>query len=235
MARAQPMYSLEWFETFAMTVPDAINAADLDGIADLFPVEEHPRLIDVCCGVGRIAGPLTARGYAVTGIDISVAALQTASRHAPGPRYVALDQRHVGHMRWEFDAAIILWSSIGFVDAAADRETLSGIAAVLRPGGRLALDLYHPGWMRAHSESRQPNVFEGVSVRRWMEGRRCCHEMVYADGHVDHIQFDIYEPEEIRELARAAGLEPERELVWWKSDSPPSAEMPRYQLVCVRP
>jgi hypothetical protein len=32
-----------------------------------------------------------------------------------------------------------------------------------------------------------------VSVRRWMRGSRCFHEIRYDNGRVDDIQFDVYQ------------------------------------------
>jgi hypothetical protein len=46
--------------------------------------------------------------------------------------------------------------------------------------------------------------------------------------------FDVYQPEEIRDLARRAGLEPGVEMVGW-TESRPSPQVPRYQFVCTRP
>src|SRR4029450_7426984 len=43
------MYSSEWFETFAGTVPPAIIAAELDGIAAALPPGRPDRLLDVRC------------------------------------------------------------------------------------------------------------------------------------------------------------------------------------------
>ena len=92
-AAIKRMYSAAWFETFAATVPTAFTDAEVDGIARVLPAERHPRLLDVGCGIGRVAAPLSRRGYAVVGLDINVDALRHA---APGPTYVALDQRHGG-------------------------------------------------------------------------------------------------------------------------------------------
>jgi SAM-dependent methyltransferase len=206
------MYSAQWFETFAATVPEAIMAAELDGIAAALPLERYPRILDVGCGIGRIAGPLSSRGYAVTGIDINVDALRGARRRAPGPRYVALDQRHVGCLRGRFDGALVLWNSLGFVGRGTDLETLRGLAAVLRPGGVIAFDLYHPEWMRQNERAGEPDQ-RGAAVRRWVREGRCFHEIRYADGRVDDIQFDLYLPEEICDLARQAGLEPGAEML----------------------
>jgi SAM-dependent methyltransferase len=234
MTQPEPMYSGEWFETFAATVPASITAADLDGITAALPLDAFPRLLDVGCGIGRIAGPLSGRGYTVTGIDVSLDALHTAKRRAAGPRYLALDQRHVGHMRWVFDGALLLWNSLGFVGRDADLSMVAGLAQVLRPGGKLVFDLYHPGWLSQNERAGHPDD-RGAVVRRWMRGGRCFHEIRYGNGRVDDIQFDVYQPEEIRELSRRAGLVPAADMVWWKTESRPSPSMPRYQLVCTRP
>jgi len=68
-----------------------------------------------------------------------------------------------------------------------------------------------------------------------MCGGRCLHEISYGSGRVDDIQFDVYQPDEIRALSLRAGLVPGVDMVRWDSTGRPSADSPRYQLVCVRP
>lgn len=226
------MYSDEWFETFAATVPAAIIDTELAGIGGVLPAAEYPRLLDVGCGIGRIAGPLAQRGYHVTGIDINLDALRVARRQAAGPRYVALDQRHVGSMRWRFDGALLLWNSLGFVGRESDLDTLHGLATVLRPGGRMVFDLYHPDWLAENQRDQEPDV-RGAVVRRWMANGRCFNLIRYASGRTDDIQFDVYRPEEMAALASRAGFALADQMVWWRSE-PITGAAPRYQLVCVR-
>jgi SAM-dependent methyltransferase len=229
------MYSSEWFETFAATVPASIVETEIRALAGILPLERYPRILDVGCGIGRIGGPLSSLGYAVTGVDINLAALQSAQRRAPAARFVGLDQQHIGRMRWTFDGAVLLWNSLGFVGRGADLETLSGMARALRPGGKVVLDLYHPDWLRQNDRHGEPDERGGVRVQRWMRGSRCFHTIRYDNGRVDDIQFDVYQPAEIREACVRAGLEPEVDMVWWDPASRPSADLPRYQLVCFRP
>ena len=228
------MYSSEWFDTFAATVPASIIDAEIEGIASILPIDQYRRVLDVGCGIGRIAGPLSLRGYAVTGVDINVDALLKAHRSSPRPRYVVLDQRHIGRMRWVFDAALVLWNSLGFVGRTVDLKTLAGFAEVLRPGGKVILDLYHPDWLERNQKSGERDD-RGPVIRRWVHRGRCFHEIRYASGRIDAIQFDIYQPQEIRDLAQRAGLEPLVEMASWRAASLPDAQLPRYQLVCVRP
>jgi len=79
------MFPLDWFDTFAATVPGRLIEIELEGIARTLPVQSFRRILDVGCGIGRIAGPLAARGYSLTGLDINVDALAAARRRARGP------------------------------------------------------------------------------------------------------------------------------------------------------
>lgn len=214
------MFSIEWFDTFAAKVTEPILQAELDGICRTVPLAQYPRILDVGCGIGRIAGPLAARGYSVTGIDVSLDALRAAHLRAPGPRYLALDQRHIGRMRWEFDAVLVLWHSLGFVSPAADVETLTGVATALRPGGLVALELFHPEWLQDNERTGEADARGAASVRRWVHRGRCYHEIRYVNGAVDRIEFSVYTPVAMRELAAQAGLESTREMVWWDQIAP---------------
>lgn len=227
------MYSIEWFETFAATVPAAIVEMEIAGIAAALPLDRHRRLLDVGCGLGRIAGPLARRGYAVTGIDVNVRALVLARRNAPGPHYVGLDQRHLDRMRWTFDAALCLWNSLGFVGRDADLETLSGLARTLRPGGKAVFDLYHPDWLRRNDRAGDPDD-RGAVVRRWTRDGRCFNRIRYPSGREDDIQFEVYQPDEMHDLATRAGFDGFAAMADWRPETLPTAASPRYQVVLER-
>lgn len=230
------MYSADWFRTFSATIPaDAVDR-EVEALAGLFPAPEHRRLLDVGCGIGRVAGPLAARGYSVTGIDISLTALRQARREAPGPTYVALDQRYVGTLGWRFDGAFVLWNSIGFVSRDVDRTILSGLHHVLRPNALLALDLYHPDWLRRNAD--RPSPHQGgrdVTTHRWLQDGRLHNRIEYPGERTDHIEFEVYRPEEIKGLAATAGFDTILEMVWWDPSVPPGPDHARYQILFRRP
>lgn len=226
-------YSAAWFNAFADTVPASITDLQVSAIAGLAPPKDYPRLLDVGCGVGRVSSGLAAHGYHVTGIDASVDALHRAHVSTPAGRFVALDAKYVGDLPWMFDVAIVLWNSIGFDSRDDDATTLKGLGRILRPGGRLLLDLYHPDWLAAHEQSGAIDE-RGAMIDRWLDDGRSCHRFRYADGSEEDIQFNVYRPDEMAALLHRAGLRPEAYLVWWKSEIAPSAEHARYQVVAVR-
>jgi SAM-dependent methyltransferase len=227
------VYSTAWFETFAAHVPESTTAGDIAAVRALAPPDRFPRLVDVGCGTGRAACRLVECGYDVTGIDTSVEALTAARRLCEGATYVALDQRHIRHLRWTFDVAVVLWNSFGFGSREDDGETLRGLARVLRPGGRLLLDLYYPDWLADNPQSEAVDE-RGATINRWVRDGRCFHRIRYRDGSSDTIEFNVYRPDEITQMLSGAGFQVDAEMVWWRVETSPGPGYPRYQLACSR-
>jgi SAM-dependent methyltransferase len=223
------VYSTSWFSTFAGKISSSSIQAEVSAVASHIPVHAFPRVLELGCGTGRVLCPLEALGYDVTGLDITFSALQVARRTCPNGRFVALDQRHVGRLKWTFDAALVLWNSIGFGTVEEDQTTLSDVHQVLRPGGRLLLDLYNPVWLQRHDMIDHVDP-RGATVTRQLRGRRVFHTISYVGGGVDRIDFNVYDPAAIRRLLIRAGFDVAPPLVWWKPAAVTAGDA-RYQLV----
>jgi ubiquinone/menaquinone biosynthesis C-methylase UbiE len=116
------------------------------GAAKLAGVEPGAELIDVPCGFGRHSIPLGRAGYKITGVDRSAAMLEEARRrtgHERYPKLVQADYRELPFPDASFDAALNLYSSLGYFPVEEDTKVLAGIARVLRPGGSLVLETMH--------------------------------------------------------------------------------------------
>jgi len=106
-------------------------------------------VLDVACGFGRHAVPLARAGYRVTGVDRSGALLAEARRRAGddaaggGPALVQADYRELPFADASFDAALNLYTSLGYLGDEDDTQVLAEIARVLRPGGRLVIETMH--------------------------------------------------------------------------------------------
>ena len=230
---SSPMYSTAWFTTFAGSIPERVTEMEATAIASFAPPARFPRLLDLGCGVGRVAASLHRLGFSVTGIDISPTALRSARRAVPGASFVALDQRHVGLMRWEFDVVISIWNSLGFATREDDAETLAGLRRVMSDGGRLLLDLFHPRWLERNDRAGHHDP-RGATIDRQVRDGRCYNVIRYADGSVDDIRFNVYDPDEMTDLLHAAGFAVERVLAWWDPTIQASPEHARYQIACAR-
>jgi SAM-dependent methyltransferase len=104
-------------------------------------------LLDVPCGFGRHAVPLAAAGYAVTGVDRSGALLDAARDRAAAagtaPDFVEGDYRQLPFADATFDAALNLFTSLGYLGDEEDTRVLAEIGRVLRPGGHLVVETMH--------------------------------------------------------------------------------------------
>jgi ubiquinone/menaquinone biosynthesis C-methylase UbiE len=103
-------------------------------------------LLDVPCGFGRHAVPLARAGYRVVGVDRSEALLAEARRRSEDdarPRLVRADYRELPFADESFDAAINLFTSLGYLGDEEDTHVLAEIARVLRPGARLVVETMH--------------------------------------------------------------------------------------------
>ena len=103
-------------------------------------------LLDVACGFGRHAVPLARAGFRVVGVDRSEALLEEARRRADGERRLELvraDYRKLPLADESFDAAVNLFTSLGYLGDEEDVRVLAEIRRVLRPAGRLVIETTH--------------------------------------------------------------------------------------------
>ncbi|MDR2952456.1 MAG: class I SAM-dependent methyltransferase [Treponema sp.] len=108
------------------------------------PLAASPKILDICCGFGRISAELARRGFAVTGIDITESYLQTAKEEAAyddlNIEYVNADAREFQRPQY-FDAAINLYISFGyFENSQDDKKLLVNAYKSLKPGGCLIIE-----------------------------------------------------------------------------------------------
>jgi SAM-dependent methyltransferase len=118
----------------------ALAAARLSGCPD------GGDLLDVPCGFGRHVVPLARAGYRAVGVDRSPALLEEAKRRAGPERWPKLavaDYRELPFADESFDAALNLFSSLGYLGDEGDTHVLGEIRRVLRPDGRLVIEIMH--------------------------------------------------------------------------------------------
>lgn len=146
----------EWFETFfdALAhdvwrglVPDEHSDAEAAFVVAALGLDgQRPGcVLDVPAGDGRIAGRIASAGHRVTAVDLSSVAVERL--HELGARLPIVGVH--GDMRaldallgadQSFDGAYCLGNSFGYLDDAGTAAFVAGVAARLRPGGRLVID-----------------------------------------------------------------------------------------------
>jgi SAM-dependent methyltransferase len=227
-------YSRTWFESFLDRIPAEVTNSEVAFLERVLPLPNYRRVLDVCCGSGRHAVPLTAAGYSVTGLDRDPVALQQVeeSLRGTGAHLLERDMRDLSGLPGPLDAAIIMWQSFGYFDPNTNGDILRQLAGLLRPGGRLVLDLYHRDFFEAHPGTR---LLQGagrqVEETRWMEGDRLHVRLDYGAGELEHMEWQLFTPEEIASLAEGRGFHRVLGCRQWDEDLSPSSDVPRMQVV----
>ncbi len=146
--------------------------------ADLvFPVVERltltgigqgGRILDVCCGTGRLAGLLCAAGYRVTGVDGSEHMLACARTNAPDADLVLADARDFT-VATPCDAAVSTFDSLNhFITAEDLAAVFTRVRACLVDGALFLFDLNTAGgfaarWRGSFGRVDEDHVVAGSS------------------------------------------------------------------------
>jgi SAM-dependent methyltransferase len=143
----------DWWRTFFTGAPVDLwlrmpSAEQTRGEADLLEkllrLRPGAKVLDVPCGGGRHALALAARGYEVTGVDLSADFLTHARKDAV-QRGLTVDwhQREMRDLPWpgELDAAYCLGNSFGYLQDGENADFLRAVARCLKPGARLVIEL----------------------------------------------------------------------------------------------
>lgn len=151
-------YDEAYLRVYAPKLTPEGTALEADRIVALLTLAPGASVLDVACGQGRHSIALAARGFRVTGLDLSpyllARAREEAGRARVDVRWVEADMREIPFQD-EFDAAISVFTSFGYLeDEAQDARVLASIARALRPGGRFLLEAMHRENLLTRLETR---------------------------------------------------------------------------------
>ncbi len=129
---------VERFRTMAAAGADLVGEArTIDAMAP-----RAATILDAGCGPGRHAGHLHRAGHTVVGLDLDPVLIAAAETDEPGPRYVVGDLADLalpGDVPASYDLIYSAGNVLTFLAADERRPALSGLAALLKRGGRLVV------------------------------------------------------------------------------------------------
>jgi SAM-dependent methyltransferase len=214
-----------WYEGFfegivldlwRQAVPPERTAADCDFLVRELALAPGARVLDVPCGDGRHAATLAARGYRLTGVDVSPGQIELARRRPATTPPVEWRRAEMRDLPWEsrFDAAHCFGNSFGYLDPEGTLAFLAAVCRALKPGARFAMDTGMAAEcilprFEAHQSAQVGDILF-VEENRYRAGESCI-ETTYTFTRGDEsvtrtgLQW-VFTLREIRDLFRNAGL-----------------------------
>jgi len=217
--------SQQWYQTlfanYARQYDEEVYTRGTQGEVDFLEQElEHDRtrtVLDIGCGTGRHAIELAARGYQVTGVDLSEGQLARAREKAAAAG-VSVDFRQCDARELEFAAAFDLAMMIcegAFPLMETDEmnfRILRGACRALRPAGKLVLTTLNALYPLARAareagtgedDGVEPATFDPVTFRD-----QSTLEFADDDGVTHTIQCSerYYAPCEMRWMLESLGM-----------------------------
>jgi SAM-dependent methyltransferase len=237
-------YSKSWFDRFlregSLEGPDwEKTQRQLEFLQRHLPLPRFRRVLDVCCGLGRHAGPLAAAGYDIVGVERDPQLVSEARSLHPDARFICLDMRDLDSIRQEFDAVICLWQSFGYFDEESNAQVLGKMADCLRPGGRLILDLYNRRYFKAvewnhRTAARTMEQWIYSSDLRYEDGRLIVG-YAWESGDNDRFDWQLYAPDEMKALAESIGLREILTCAEWKEEQVAGNRRRMFQMILEKP
>jgi SAM-dependent methyltransferase len=181
---ARDFYTGLFVELWLALTTEHQTRQEADFLEQVLRVPAGASLVDLACGGGRHCLELSARGYRLTGVDLSPAFLVVA-RTAATARGLAVrwEERALPDLPWEgaFDGALCMGNSLGGLDDAGLAAFFRAVARTLKPAARLVVVT------RFVAESVLPNLrewhWEQAGDILWLAHSR--YDLVQGRLHID--------------------------------------------------
>jgi SAM-dependent methyltransferase len=117
-----------------------MGAPEAESFVARMELEPGERVLDIACGTGNVTIPLARRGARATGLDMMPHLLEEARARAAGEGLpIRFDEGFAETLPYPDGSFDVLVSMFGIMFSPLPATVVSGMARVLRPGGRLAL------------------------------------------------------------------------------------------------
>lgn len=164
MAWFEDVFTQDYDRIYFPTFTEERNKREAGFIESTLGVPAGSEMLDLACGHGRHALLFAARGYRVTGIDLSERFIRKAQAEAArrelAVQFEVRDMRQLAYKN-KFDGIYCYFSSFGYFSHRENVKVLEQVATDLKSGGRFLLESINRDWL-LHRIEAQPRRWEEI-------------------------------------------------------------------------
>jgi 2-polyprenyl-3-methyl-5-hydroxy-6-metoxy-1,4-benzoquinol methylase len=207
----------ELFDITKLSSREKYTASDVDFIRLNANQFGHNRILDLACGTGRLAIPLSQCGFSVTGVDCSQHYIERATEKALSLGlacdFFVLDDRDLNKTA-EYDIVISMFSSFGYHSDAENELVVNNISNSLIPGGVFILQIHNKS--ACIREETKSDFESGYLITKYHQFYPSTNRMImnwkYHQRGIlkksSKFAFRVYSAHEILTLLMKSGLTP---------------------------
>ncbi|MCS7201209.1 MAG: methyltransferase domain-containing protein [Dictyoglomus sp.] len=139
-------FSRSYYEFLARHLTPERTRKEVDFLEVVIPLKKNMLILDLGCGFGRHSIEMAKRGYKVIGVDRSLELLEIAKKTAREENLINLEfypieYKDLNQLTYSFDVVLSLYTSFGLHSYREDKITLREIYKILKPQGKLFIDI----------------------------------------------------------------------------------------------
>ncbi|MGC8778734.1 MAG: methyltransferase domain-containing protein, partial [Candidatus Caldatribacteriaceae bacterium] len=166
------LFNSLYLKTDADVVEDQnITRKEVDFFLETLHLSPEDSVLDLCCGQGRHSLELARRGFRrICALDRSHYLIQKARHQAKKEglniQFKEGDARKLPYPASSFDTVLILGNSFGYFESVQDDlRVLQEVHRVLKPGGKIFIDVADGEYLRNHF---QPRSWEWIGKKEFV-------------------------------------------------------------------
>lgn len=208
---------------------DGLNTflSDLQFYKKWLPKNKEAKILELCCGTGRLTVPIAKAGYNICGVDYTSSMLEQAKVKASEAgleiNFIEADIRSL-NLQEKFDFIFIPFNSIHHLYKNEDLfKALNGVKNHLKEGGLFLLDCFNPNIQYiVEGEKEQSKIAEyttedgrAVLIKQTMRyesatqiNRIEWHYFINGEFHsIQNLDMRLFFPQELDSYLEGAGFE----------------------------